>query len=355
MAAIKIIVAFALFFDLLWTLYWLLYLGLDDREMNRRIKDAEHPPPDELRNRVVITSQLVLMSLVNVMAGTVAGIAASLFVDGGRFRWPSSQVPFVLIIIAVLLTGFSGLAIAVYITRPALMWVWDTSDFRSYLQQVKGEGLVSEVGLAEIRQRRLKWDTRTNVRGLRNRDELGKLRLELPQAHKEWGVSSAPDDHIEFARQLRKDVTAKQVWRWILRKRLWRLGMPPFIAGWTLALIIVGRLAPILPRLPIVFPWLLFVVLALICTLLLYILTFQVGQLDLVVTNRLAALERKQLDDCDSLIKQIRELHKRQQEHASDASVDGGTDKLMFRIGRWDLCRRSNGTSGYQNWDRRRN
>jgi hypothetical protein len=348
MAAIKIIIAFALFLDLIWTLYWLLYLGLDSREMNRRIKDAEHPPPDELRDRVVIIGQLVLMSLVNVMAGTLAGIGASLFVDGGRFRWPSSNVPYALIIIAALLTGFSGLAIAAYITRPALMWVWDTSDFRSYLRQVKGEGLVSETSLAEIQKRRLKWDKRTDVRGLRSLDELGRLGLELPEAHEEWG-SRTPNDHVEFGRQILKDVTVGQTWRWIFRKRLWRLGIPPFIAGCALALIIIGRLAPTLPHLPIVFPWLLLVVFALFCILLLYTLAYRVGRLDLVMTNRLAALERKQLDDCDLLIEQIGELRKRQQEHALGAKVDGSTDKLMLRIGRWDLCRRSDGISAYPN------
>jgi len=340
MTAVKIVIAFALFLDLIWTIIWLLYLGLDGRQMNRRMKDAEHPSPEDLRNRAVMVGQLALMGVVNVMAGALAGVGSSLFVDGGRFRWPSSQVPYALITVAVSLTVFSGTIIAAYITRPVRKWVWDTSDFRSYLRQIKREGLVSETGLVEIRKRRERWEKRTNARPLRTPEELSTLGLELPKAHEEW-VSSAPNDPVVFGSLLRADVTAKQVWRWIWRKRLWQLGIPPFIAGCTIALIIIGRLASILPSLPLLFAWLLLIVLALICIRSVYWLAFRVGRLDLVMTNRYLALERKQLSDCDCLIGQIEESHRRQQEYTSLAGANGSPDKLVFRIGRWDLCRRN--------------
>jgi hypothetical protein len=347
MTTVKIVIAFTLFLDLIWTMFWLLYLGLDSRQMNRQIKDAEHPSPDELRNRAVMIGQLALMGLVNVMAGALAGIGSSLFVDGGRFRLPSSQVPYILIVIAASLTVFSGIIIGTYITRPAREWVWDTSDFRSYLRQVKREGLVSETELAKIRKRRDRWDVRTNVRPLRGPNDLSRLGLELRKAHEEW-ASSAPNDPVEFGTRLRADVTAKQVWRWIWRRRFWQLGVSSAIASCAVALIITGRLASKLPRLPILFPWLLLIALALICIAFVYLLAFRVGRLDLVMTNRYFALERKQLRDCDSLIGQIQELHRRRQEYASLAGADGSADKLVFRIGRWDLCRRNEEISEYR-------
>lgn len=175
MTAVKISIAIALFLDLIWTIFWLLQIGLDGRQMNRRIKDADHPSPDELRNRAVMVGQLALMGMVNVMAGALAGIGSSLFVDEGRVRWPSSQAPYALIILAVSLTVFSGIIIAAYITRPARKWVWDTSDFRSYLRQIKREGVVSETELVEIRERRERWERHTNVRPLRNPEELRAL------------------------------------------------------------------------------------------------------------------------------------------------------------------------------------
>lgn len=350
---VEIVIAIASVLNLAWTLFWLLYLGLDSRQMNRRLKDAEHPPPSELRNRAVLIGQLAMMGLVNVMAGTLAGIGSSLFVDGGQFRWPSSQVPYTLIITAASLTVFSGIAIASYLTRPPRAWVWDTSDFRSYLRQIRSEGLVDETDLSEIRKRRLKWDKRTNVRPLRSPDELRRLALELPKAHQEWlsSASSASYTPREFGDRLRTDVTARKIWRWIGRKRLWQLGIPPFIAGFTIALIIIGRLAPTLSGLPAFFSRLLFVALTLICIVFVYRLAFIAGRLDLVMTNRYLALERKQLHDCDCLIEQIEESRRLQQEYSSHAGADGSTDKLVLRIGRWDLCRRSDGISLYRNRD----
>jgi len=340
MAAVKIVIAFALVLNLLWTIIWLLYLGLDGRQMNRRMKDAERPSPDELRNRAVMVGQLALMGMVNVMAGALAGIGSSLFVDGKQFQWPSSQVPYALIVLAASLTVFSGMIIAAYITRPARKWVWDASGFRSYLRQIKREELVSETDLTEIRKRRERWKQRTNVNPLSNPEELSTLGLELSKAREEW-VSSVPNDPVEFGTLLRGSVTRKQVWRWILRKRLWQLGIPPFIAGCAIALIIISRLASILPSVPLWSAWLLLIVLAFICIRSVYWLAFRVGRLDLVMTNRYFALERKQLSDCDRLIGQINETHRRQQEHTSLAEANGSSDKLVFRIGQWDLCRHS--------------
>jgi hypothetical protein len=338
MTAVKISIAIALFLDLIWAIIWLLQIGLDGRQMNRRIKDADHPSPDELRNRAVMIGQLALMGMVNVMAGALAGIGSSLFVDEGRLRWPSSQAPYALIILAVSLTVFSGVIIAAYITRPARKWVWDTSDFRSYLRQIKREGVVSETELVEIRERRERWEKHTNVRPLRNPEQLRALGLKLPKAREEW-ASSAPNDTVEFGILLRDDVTHKQVWLWIWRRRLWQLGVPPFIAGCTIALIIVGRLALILPSVPLLFRWLLLIVVAVICIRSIYWLAFRVGRLDLVMTNRYLALERKQLSDCDRLIGQIKESHRRQHEYTSLTEANGSSDKLVLRIGRWDLCR----------------
>lgn len=341
MTEVRIVAALVLILSLIWMAYWLLYLGLDGSRMNRRVKDAEHPSPDELRNRAVMVGQLALMGWINVTAATLAGIGGSLFDDGGRFRWPSSPAPYELILLAAALMALSGMIIATYITRPAWKWILDTSDFRSYLRQLKRKGVISETEPAEIRKRREKWQVRTNVRPLRSSEELRKLGLELEKAHEEWG-SPPPNGSVEFGARLREDVSDKQVRRWIWCKRRWQLWMPPFIAGCcAIALMITGSHGiDATASLRVLLTRLLLVVLVLICIALVRWLTFRVGRLDLVMTNRYFALERKQLNDCKSLIEQIEVAHGQQQKHASHAGADGSVDKLVLRIGRWDLSRR---------------
>ena len=337
MATVKIGIAFILFLDLIWTVFWLLYLGLDGRRMNRRIKDAEeHPSLEEMRNRAAMVGQLALMGMVNVIAGALAGVGSSLFVDGGQLRWPASQAPYQLLAFAISLTTFSGILISGYITRPARNWMWDSSDFRSYLRQIKGERQVGKTELTEIRKRCEDWKKRTNVRPLRNSEDLSTLGLKLPKAHEEW-ASSIPKDPVEFGTLLRDSTARTQVGRWIWRKRRWQLGVPPFIAGCAIALIINGRLTLILPRLPLIADLSILIALTLICIRSAYWLAFRVGRLDLVMTNRYFALERKQLDDCNLLMGEIEELHKRQQQHASLTGAGSSSDELLFRIGRWDL------------------
>lgn len=112
--------------------------------MSRRIVDAERPHPDDVRNSIVIAVQVVAMSVVNLMAGALAGIGASMFVANGQLRWPSSQVPLALIVSAISLVELIGVLFVAYLTRPTWAWIEDSSVFRSYLRQVKLRGWVGE-------------------------------------------------------------------------------------------------------------------------------------------------------------------------------------------------------------------
>jgi hypothetical protein len=84
------------------------------------------------------------MSVVNLMAGALAGIGASMFVANGQLRWPSSQVPLALIVSAISLVELIGVLFVAYLTRPTWAWIEDSSVFRSYLRQVKLRGWVGE-------------------------------------------------------------------------------------------------------------------------------------------------------------------------------------------------------------------
>jgi hypothetical protein len=326
---------------ILWTPLSLIPLSLENSRMNRRIVDAERPHPDEVRNSRVIAAQFVPMSVVTLMAGALAGIGASMFVDNGRLRWPSSQAPLALIVSAIALTELIGIVLVAYLTRPTWAWIEDSSVFRSYLRQVKARGWAGERELAQLRKRQSTWAGTTNVRPLRSPRDLRELGLELPAAYKEW---ASPDgcDHAEFGAELQADVSRKQIERWIMRRRLWRLGIPPLVTA--LAIAGEARGLMVVAGLPFSLSLVLTVPVAFCCGIVLYWLAFRVGRLDLVMTNRYLALERAQLRDCDQLMAQIDELHTREQANASPASADSSADWLTLRIGRWEICRHHNGT-----------
>jgi hypothetical protein len=103
--------------------------------MNRQIRDFERPHPEEVRNNKLVVGQFVPMSVVTLIAGTLAGISASLFVYDGHLRWPSSQVPLALFGFAIFVAEFGGIAIASYVSRPTQSWVEDSSVFRSWLRR----------------------------------------------------------------------------------------------------------------------------------------------------------------------------------------------------------------------------
>ena len=316
------------------SLAWLT-LGLDNLRMNRRIKDFDGPQPDEVRNARVMASQFVTMSVVNLIAGALAGIGGSLFVDGGRLRLPSTQAPILLITFALILTEFTGMALAFYVSRPVRAWITDSSIFRSYLRTLRARGRVGENELAEIRIDLEGWLGKTKARPLRDPHELSRLGLALPRAPEEW---VARWDPVEFGTRLRADVSIEQVLRWITRKRLWRLGIPPLLLGLALAIITCGLAGfdDLTPSLSVS----LYAILAIGFSSPLYLLTYQFGQLDLVMTNRYLALEKKQLRDCDQLISQVQQLHDREQINAAQTEADPSACRVLLRIGQWDLYRR---------------
>lgn len=317
------------------SLAWLT-LGLDNSRMNRRIKDFDGPQPDEVRNARVMASQFVTMNVVNLIAAALAGIGGSLFVDGGRLRLSSTQAPALLLVsFAVILTEFTGMAVASYVSRPVRAFITDTSIFRSHLRGLRARGGVGENELAEIRIDREGWRGKTKARRLCDPDELRRLGLALPRAPEEWVARCDP---VRFGVRLRADVSMEEVLRWITRKRLWRLGIPPLMLGLALA-IITGGLAGFDDLMPSL--WVpLYAILAIGFSSPLYLLTYQFGQVDLVMTNRYLALERKQLRDCDQLISQIQQLHDREQVNAAQAGADLSAYRVLLRIGQWDLCRR---------------
>jgi hypothetical protein len=327
----------------LWAPIGLSTLGLDNSRMNKRIKDAERPHPDEIRDNRAMAAQFVPMSMVNLMAGALAGIGASLFVSGGRLLWPASKVPLVLIVSAIVLIEFTGISIVAYLSRPRWAWIEDSSIFRSYLRQLKARGWIGEGELAEVQKRRLAWSSKTIVRPLRNPHDLSELGLEFSSARQEW-ASSIRTDPVEFGVRMRAEVSTKQSCRWIFRRRLWRLGIAPLVSGLAIAGLICGLIS--FAGLPAVLSVLLFVPLSFGCIGTLYWIAFRVGRFDLVMTNRYLALERAQLHDCGQLIAQIEELHERKQVSTSVACANSDAGRVILRIGRWEILRHHHSMSG---------
>lgn len=160
-------VGLAFFLVLAFTVYSFLDLGWYDWKLNRRIKDAERPPPDEERDIQAVVSQLVPMSMVNILAGALAGIGASLFVVNGRLRWPASMIPYYLVEGALCLTVFTGMALTAYIRRPRRAWVRNSSALRSYLRQINERPRVEESDLDEIQKLRSRSQTHRNCTACR--------------------------------------------------------------------------------------------------------------------------------------------------------------------------------------------
>lgn len=327
-AIVSLIVGLAFFLVTLTTLISISALWWEDWNLNRRMKDAERPPPEEERDLQAIVAQLGPMSMANIMAGALAGIGASLFVDNGRLRRPSSQIPYALIALALALTVFTAMALTAYIRRPRPSWVGNTSSLRSHLRRVNEQSRIGESDLAEARELRSRWAEDTVVRPLRRVNELRELGLELPAAYEEWN-SATPYDPIRFGAKLKTEISAKQVRRWIGRKRLWRLGIPPFASGLALAGIIIIVIA--LGKFTIWSSALVYTPIVCLYTVLLYWWAFRTGRLDLMATNRLFALERSQLDDCDRLIEQIEKKFILGQLRSDQRG------RLILGIGRWEL------------------
>ena len=226
-----------------WAIISSLALWADNRRMNQKIKDGKGLHPNEVKNLSSLGGQLVLINVINVIAGATAGIGASLFVDGARLRWPSTGLAVGLIAIALAATEITGIFVIRYTTRPTRAWIYDTGIFRSYLARINASRLVSDEDIDDILETRAEWSSRTIVRPLRSRKELQELGLELMSAHQEW-TSQKPIKPTEFGDKLLAETSRKQVWLWIRRKRLWRLGIPPVGSSFTLAALTLVVLVP---------------------------------------------------------------------------------------------------------------
>lgn len=75
-----------------WALISAFSLWTDNWRMNQQIKDGKGLHPNEVRNLSSLGGQLVLINVINVIAGATAGIGASLFVDGAQLRWPPTEL-----------------------------------------------------------------------------------------------------------------------------------------------------------------------------------------------------------------------------------------------------------------------
>jgi len=323
-----------------WAFISLISLWADNWRMNRQIKDGRGPRPDELRNASTMAGQLVLINVINIITGATAGIGASLFVGTDKLRWPPTGLAIALITAALIVTEITGIFVIRYTSRPTRAWITDTSIFRAYLTQVSASGLVSDEDMQDILASRSEWSCRTVVRPLRTAQEMQELGLELISAREEW-ASPASIDPVEFGKMLQARVSRKQVWLWIRRKRIWRLGIPPGASAFTLAALTLvtlnwygyagpGTLVPLIFFTPI---WGGF----------LYGAAFFVARRDLIMTNRYLALEAKQLSDCDRLIEQIKELQAFRKSEVISNREAGSS--VIVRIGRWDLRLRSTRTS----------
>jgi hypothetical protein len=318
----------------LGTLISLLSLSADNRRMNRQIKDGQGLHPDDARNLSSLGGQLVLINLINVIAGAAAGVGASLFVDGDRLRWPPTGWAGALIVAALVAAEITGIFVVRYTTRPTRAWITDTSIFRTYLTRISRSGPVDDGEMEEILASRDEWLSRTIVRPLRSRSELQRLGLELKSARQEW-ISTEPIDRAAFGNQLISEVSRKQVHLWIKHKRRWRLAILPAGSAASLtASIIIELWVAASSRF-------LLVIISLVTGLLwgaaLYRVTFPVARRDLIMTNRYVALERMQLNACQRLIQRIEEA--RESEDSGLRLKTSGHGRLVMRIGTWDLYR----------------
>lgn len=342
-AVIRLLAGFAIVAASLWAPISLLSLGSYNSRMNNHIKDADGRHPDDVRNDRAVAGQLVPMSVLNLMAGALAGIGASLFVVNGRLRWPSSGVPMALFIVALCLVEIPGMFIISYLSRPTRDWVTDSSVLRSYLRVVNARGWVGNGELADIRKLRRGWDTKTSARPLRSPGELAREGLELPAAQAEWS-SSVPVDPALFKHSLCSQVNPRQIRGWIKQRRIFRLGASPLISGLAVAAILRGLIdligVPIWLSISLLFP------LAVGCAVPLYWWGFCVARKELVVVNRLLALERAQLRDCDVLLAEIESWKVQEHNGLRSADAEGCVGRLMLRIGRWDVLRRNDAHPG---------
>lgn len=303
------------------TLISLLGLSAHNQHMNRKIKDGKGLLPEEAKNLSSLGGQLVLMNVINVIAGATAGVGASLFVDGDRLRWPPTGWAVALIAAALFAAEITGIFVVRYTTRPTRAWITDASIFRAKLIQISRLGPIDDEEMEELLDTRDEWRSRTIVRPLRNRSELQQLGLELKSARQEW-ISTTPINRKEFGNRLLAEVSSKQVRLWIRSKRRWLAILPTGSAVSLAATIITELWVVATSRLLLVITAL---VCGLICEAAFYGITFPVARRDLVMTNRYVALERMQLNACEQLIQRIQE----------------NRDHLVMRIGGWDLYRRA--------------
>lgn len=313
----------------------LLRLFVDNRRLNRRIKDGKGLHPDDAKNLSSLGGQLVLMNVINVIAGASAGVGSSLFVDGDRLRWPPTGWAAALIAGALFAAEITGIFVVRYTTRPTRAWITDTSIFRSQLTQISRIGPIDDEEMKEICSIRKEWCSRTIVRPLRSRSELHRLGLELGSARQEW-TSAVPVDRKEFGNRLLAEVSRKQARLWIRSKRRWPAILPTGSAVSLVVSIIIEMWAASSSRFLLVS---VAVVIGLVWGAALYHLTIPVARRDLVMTNRCVALERMQLSDCDQLIQRIKE--NRKSERAGSRLEVPWLDRLVMRVGGWELYRRA--------------
>lgn len=147
-----------------WALISAFSLWTDNWRMNQQIKDGKGLHPNEVRNLSSLGGQLVLINVINVIAGATAGIGASLFVDGAQLRWPPTELAVGLIATALAATEITGIFVIRYTTRPTRAWITDSSIFRSYLARINASGLVGDDDMDDILATQSKWSSHTIVR-----------------------------------------------------------------------------------------------------------------------------------------------------------------------------------------------
>lgn len=205
--------------------------------------------PRVLRSRRDLFQQIVVVNMVGVLAGAVAGLGASLFVDDGRLRFPTEPWPVIIIGSSVMLVLLVGSWTVIRLSRPEHERYADAEMLsRATKDMIRAPTSLDPRELRRSRQfiKRRMWSSR--IYGPRDRDRY--LKPGISCARQEWlwvengdttrRPSSAHDqDHAQwryrdFRRQMYRGASWRVVVDWAVR------GPSRFAAALFMAAAVIG-------------------------------------------------------------------------------------------------------------------
>lgn len=309
----------------------LVLLGTGARRTNRRLRQVPGASAGHVRDTVSLFAQLALAGVVALVAGFLVNISASYCFLNGQFVWPSSDVPYLLFEVACGLVLSAGGVLTLWVSRPDADWIRNATTLRATLREMSRAPSSVSLTLDELERRYQELERGTTVFGLGTPDWLLRHGFHSTLAEAEW-TRGPGRDPVEWPRRIGEDLTWKQSVRWLLRRHWLGLAVQFLWPVAAVALVCLPLTTTQVTKLGQFLGG--GAVLTVMLLALAAVPAVRGARCELVLVNRLVALERATLRECGLLLVRLRS------DDAMPARQSPPGMRRVLAIGGWSLWRR---------------